>query len=109
MKSKDNFKEEIIKRLDTVIKLLTLSSMKEETQIQKISLLSNAGFAPKEIADIIGTTPNTVRVALSKSKKKSSKEVTNDKQRSDEGLDRKEKDFEAESLSNNEEEEKTIW
>jgi DNA-binding CsgD family transcriptional regulator len=33
-------------------------------------MLSSAGFQPKEIAEICGTTANTVRVALSTIRKK---------------------------------------
>jgi DNA-directed RNA polymerase specialized sigma24 family protein len=61
----------LIKQLNTLIKLNTLSlklnalSLVEgKSQTEKIFLLSKVGFAPKEIADLIGTTPNTVRVAL---------------------------------------------
>jgi len=61
----------LIKQLNTLIKLNTLSlklntlSLVEgKSQTEKIFLLSKVGFAPKEIAGIIGTTPNTVRVAL---------------------------------------------
>jgi len=64
----DNFEREIIKRFDTVIKLLTLSLGK--SQKEKIKLLNGAGFSPKEIADILSTTGNTVRVALFNIRKK---------------------------------------
>jgi len=37
----------------------------------KIVLLSRLSYSPKEIAEIIGTTTNTVRVTLAKSKKQS--------------------------------------
>ena len=39
-------------------------------QIKQIDSMSKAGFEPKEIAEMLGTTGNTVRVALAKLKKK---------------------------------------
>jgi len=64
---------EIIQRLDTLIKLVATSLLAEKSQREQIELLSKVGLAPKEIAELIGTTPNTVRVALTairKAKKK---------------------------------------
>jgi DNA-binding NarL/FixJ family response regulator len=65
-----NFEKEILKKFDTVIKLLTISSLKGEKQLEKIKILSGEGLPPKEIADLLGTSPNTVSVALNKLKKK---------------------------------------
>ena len=65
-----NFEREILKKFDTIIKLLTISSLKDEKQVEKIKILSGAGLSPKDIADSLGTSPNTVSVALSKLKKK---------------------------------------
>lgn len=67
---------EIIQRLDTLIKLVATSLLAEKSQREQIELLSKVGLAPKEIAELIGTTPNTVRVALTairKAKKKRKK------------------------------------
>ena len=43
---------------------------------EQIELLSKSGFQPKEIAELIGTTPNTVRVGLAALRKSSSKRRT---------------------------------
>ena len=51
-------------KLDTIIKLMVFGMTDGKSQMEKIQLLSAAGFQPKEIARTIGTTPNTVRVAL---------------------------------------------
>jgi|GEM_PF-634294 len=57
---------EISGKLDTLIRLSALSLVKGiKTQKDQIALLSDAGFQPKEIADILGTTSNTVSVTLS--------------------------------------------
>jgi DNA-binding NarL/FixJ family response regulator len=57
--------ELLIQKLNILIKLSTLSLIENKSQKEQIVLLSKVGFAPKEIAGLIGTTPNTVRVALS--------------------------------------------
>lgn len=61
--------EQIVRRLDAIVGLLVHSVTADKTQAEKIQALSAAGFQPKEIARIIGTTPNTVRVAMSVSRK----------------------------------------
>jgi hypothetical protein len=65
--------EQIVRRLDAIVGLLVHSVTADKTQAEKIQALSAAGFQPKEIARIIGTTPNTVRVAMSVSRKHGSK------------------------------------
>jgi len=60
---------ELTARMDAIIKMLALTLPKELTQADKIVLLSDAGFQPKDIAGILGTTPNTVSVTLSKMKR----------------------------------------
>lgn len=49
-------------------KLLTVQA--DLTQGDLIQVLARAGITPSEIADILGTTSNTVNVALSRSRKK---------------------------------------
>lgn len=70
MEEKASLKE-IINRLDKVIRLLAISITLDKKQNEQIEFLSNSGFKPKEIADILGTTGNTVRVALSHIRNKS--------------------------------------
>jgi DNA-directed RNA polymerase specialized sigma24 family protein len=48
-----------------LIKLLALYLIRGQQQSDQIDLLSRAGFKPAEIADLLGTTPNTVNVTLS--------------------------------------------
>lgn len=57
-------------KLDTIIKLLALSVGEGKKQVDRIRLLSAAGLTPKDIAEAIGTTSNTVRVALSTLRKR---------------------------------------
>jgi hypothetical protein len=43
--------------------------VQERKQPDQISLLNRAGFRPIEIAALLGTTPNTVRVEMSNQKR----------------------------------------
>jgi len=60
----------IITRLDQLIRITALSNTKDLTSTDKISLLSQAGFGPKEIAELIGTSQNVVNVRLSQLRKR---------------------------------------
>ena len=56
--------QELSEKLDRVLRLLAIMAVKGSPQTDQIAVLSRAGFPPKEIAEIVGTTANTVRVAL---------------------------------------------
>lgn len=57
-------------QLNRIVRLLTILVTKDlDQQKDKIALLSSAGFQPKEIADLIDTTPHTVNVTLSGARK----------------------------------------
>ena len=57
--------EDVVDKLDVLIRLVAIGLCGDKKQKDKIQLLSSAGLQPKAIADLIGTTPNTVNVALS--------------------------------------------
>ena len=57
--------QEISDKLDVLIRLVAIGLCGEKTQREKIDILDMAGLPPKAIAEILGTTPNTVSVALS--------------------------------------------
>ena len=61
--------QEIVDKLDTLIRLVAIGLCGEKPQLEKIRILASAGLAPRDIADVIGTTPNTVSVALSSLRK----------------------------------------
>ncbi len=63
----------IVSKLDVLIRIIALTNTKDLTSTDKISLLSQAGLAPKEIAEIIGTTQNVVNVRLSQMRRKEGK------------------------------------
>ena len=56
-------------KLDTLIRLLALSvAVGEGTLKDRAVRLQRAGLAPKDIAELCDTTPNTVSVLLAKAK-----------------------------------------
>ena len=61
--------EAILNELRHIKKLLVLLCVKDLEQKKQIQMLKSAGFKPKEIAELIGTTANTVSVGLNKIKK----------------------------------------
>jgi len=67
--------KEINNKMDLIVRLLALDVVKDlKVQKDKIIALSSFGFGPSEIAKLLGTTPNTVNVALSGIRKKAKKE-----------------------------------
>lgn len=68
--------DEILTELQRITKLLVMVATKDQVQTEKIRILSTVGFAPKEIASLVDTTSNTVRVALSNMRAKAKKKTT---------------------------------
>ncbi len=62
--------EELLAEFKKLNKLLIIMLTKDLSQIDRIKFLNTSGYTPKEIADLVGTTSNTVSVALSKLKKR---------------------------------------
>lgn len=57
-------------RLDTLIRLFAMTVINGLDSVkEKAVVLSKAGLAPKEIAALCDTTPNTISVALSQAKR----------------------------------------
>lgn len=56
--------EREIKLKEMEVRLLGIMAVRGLPQTQQIATLSRVGFTPKEIADVVGTSANTVRVAL---------------------------------------------
>jgi hypothetical protein len=58
---------EILAKLDMLVRLSALSMVKDiESSKDKILFLNKVGMQPKEIAELLRTTPNHVNVTLSK-------------------------------------------
>lgn len=61
--------EEIVKRLNAIIKILLETSRpggKEISKIQRIQILYDAGFRPIEISEILGWSPTSVTSEITK-------------------------------------------
>lgn len=61
---------ELIQEFRKMNKLLVLMATRDLPQTEKIVFLAKAGFGQKEIAELIGTTSNTVGVTLNRIKKR---------------------------------------
>ena len=61
--------EDILHELQQMKRLLVVLCIKDLDQKGQIRVLNSVGFQPKEIAELIGTTANTVSVILNKIKK----------------------------------------
>lgn len=61
--------EPILVELEKMVRLLSIIALRDGKQRENILLLSRAGFQPKEIAQFLGTSSNTVRVELTNLKK----------------------------------------
>jgi DNA-binding CsgD family transcriptional regulator len=60
----DDHSAQILERLDQIFKMLAILATANLTQRDKIALLSKVGLSPKQIAELLGTSSNTVRVEL---------------------------------------------
>ena len=57
--------------MEEIVRLLAIQLRRSvETQTEAIEEMSRAGFGPSRIALLLGTTPNTVNVAISNAKKR---------------------------------------
>jgi tRNA A22 N-methylase len=56
---------EQLDKMDMLVRLSAIGLINGRKQKDQIRLLSIAGMGPAQIAELIGTTPNTVNVVLS--------------------------------------------
>jgi hypothetical protein len=75
----DPVSQVIAGKLDVLIRLVAMGLCGDKTQREKINILDMAGLTPKVIAEMLGTTSNTVSVALS-GLRKERKKATGGKQ-----------------------------
>jgi DNA-directed RNA polymerase specialized sigma24 family protein len=71
--------KDILHELRLIKRLLAQNLLVGESQTKQIAKLNAIGFKPKEIAEILGTTANTVNVALNRQRKSKKKQeaITN--------------------------------
>lgn len=65
----NSVEREILHELRIIKRLLAQSLLSGDSQVKQISKLDSLGLQPKEIADTLGTTSNTVSVALNRLRK----------------------------------------
>jgi DNA-binding CsgD family transcriptional regulator len=65
--------QEVLLELKKMSKLLAIIATEGKSQSDKILLFSQVGLPPKEIAEILGITPNLVSVTMHQNKKKGKK------------------------------------
>lgn len=80
-----NQTDEVLQKLDTLIRLVAIGICQDKGQKEKIAFLASAGITTKGIAQILGTTSNTVSVTLSGLKKKKKSTVKTKKTGNDDG------------------------
>ena len=56
--------QQALDKLDQILRILVISATRGLNQREQITLLNRAGFQPKNIAEMLGTSSNTVRVEL---------------------------------------------
>jgi DNA-binding CsgD family transcriptional regulator len=56
--------ELILQKIDQILRILAATATAGMKQREQIALLNRAGLQPKDIADLLGTSSNTVRVEL---------------------------------------------
>lgn len=66
----DSSIDDLLMEVQKMVRLLSVIAVGGKKQGDQIEILSKAGFQPKEIAELLGTTANTVSVALANMKKK---------------------------------------
>ena len=54
----------IATKLDQLLRIVALMATKDLRQRDRIAILNQAGLPPKDIANLLGTSSNTVRVEL---------------------------------------------
>ena len=62
--------KKIVVLLEEIVALLTIQVKRGVLQSVLIKEMGEIGLQPKRISELVGTTPNTVRVALHQIKKK---------------------------------------
>lgn len=64
-----DYNEEIIKKLDILIKVNVVNAIQGRSLKEQVRLLSLASLAPKDIAEILRKSPNHISVVLNDLKK----------------------------------------
>ena len=74
--SNEKLNKEILNKLNALVKISVADITKDMNLTEKILLLANMGFLPKEISEMINTTSNYASLILSKNRTKKKKQET---------------------------------
>jgi len=72
--SSEKLNKEILNKLNALIKISVADITRDKNLTEKILFLGNMGFLPKEISEMINTTPNYANLILSKNRTKNKKQ-----------------------------------
>jgi DNA-directed RNA polymerase specialized sigma24 family protein len=67
----------IVLKLDMIIKLQAVSAAQGKSLREQVAMLSSLNLSPKQIADILGKTPNHISVILYEIRRKADSELGN--------------------------------
>lgn len=56
--------QQVLEKLDQILRVMSAMATRGLKQREQIALLNQAGLQPKTIAELLGTSSNTVRVEL---------------------------------------------
>lgn len=59
-----SIEELTLEKIEQILRILAVIATKGQKQREQIAILNQAGLAPKDIARLLGTSANTVRVEL---------------------------------------------
>lgn len=59
-----SIEQQMLEKLDQILRIMVMTTTRGLKQREQIALLDRAGFSPKTIAELLGTSSNTVRVEL---------------------------------------------
>ena len=65
----NDINKQLLEKIDALVRLTALGVIRDKEYPEQVELLSSIGLQPKEIADLLGKTPNSVRVTLSRIRK----------------------------------------
>jgi len=65
----NDINKRLLEKIDVLVRLSALNIIKDKEYTEQVELLSSVGLQPKEIADLLGKTSNSVRVTLSRLRK----------------------------------------
>jgi len=68
------YEEKMISRMNALVSIMLKSQMGDSSTTDKVRILKKAGLDYKEIAEIIGTSPNSVSVMFAKLNKEDKNE-----------------------------------